>query len=314
MSIIGDIVEEVVGDSDGETIGDIEIDIDLGGSGDGGDAVTDSGDEGDSESGSGNSVGGTIGNIEVDIDLGSSGGENNSVTDSGNEGNSGSNSGNGTGSDSNSNSNSNSNSSQGDSPKQYVFEVDGNRVTSMSELFNGTLRPLVIGENDTVVVEGDIIIHTTQTHFGDHITWYADSNKDGLHTRHSELCVVSDEISHKPHTIPAIIDILLYSSTDKDDLLAVREGDVSFGGLGADRFVVREVGHLKIGDFDSSQGDELVFDLGLGLTSLEHLVSFVTGVTYNNQDLVVSFGTEASVTLVGIDINNIGLNDIAVFS
>ena len=104
-------------------------------------------------------------------------------------------------------------------------------------------------------------------------------------------------------------------SDTTDDHLAVRAGqDPALGGLGADTFVVRELSHVAIGDFHHSQHDRLAFDTGLGLHSLQDLANLVTDLRWNNDDLVLQLGAQASVTLVGARNSGIGLEDIDVLS
>lgn len=102
--------------------------------------------------------------------------------------------------------------------------------------------------------------------------------------------------------------------TDDDDFLAVREGELTLGGSGADSFVFRAAGHLRIGDFNASEGDMLVFDTALGLVSKEHLGSLITEIFTNEDSLVFSFGEDVSIALVGVTLDTISWDNVIVLS
>lgn len=110
-----------------------------------------------------------------------------------------------------------------------------------------------------------------------------------------------------------IKDDLKYSPTDGNDFIAVRGGEDCHGGKGSDDFVIREANHLRIGDFFSGD-DDLVFDTGLGLTSRDHLVSFIHEIRQEGDNFVVDFGPGISITLVGVHSNQISWDDVSVLS
>lgn len=133
----------------------------------------------------------------------------------------------------------------------------------------------------------------------------ADTDGDGLLERISETWTPSNA---------TLAQTLRYVSTDGDDTIAVRAGDDAVGGTGADSFVVREASHLRIDDFDDTQGDHLVFDTGLGLTRVD-LEHYVTGIEAIGADLVVHFGPDVSITLVGVATSTtLGWDDVTVLS
>jgi len=133
----------------------------------------------------------------------------------------------------------------------------------------------------------------------------ADTDGDGLLERISETWTPANA---------TVAQTLRYVSTDGDDNIAVRSSIDAVGGTGADSFVVREVSHLRIDDFDDTQGDHLVFDTGLGLTRVD-LEHYVTGIEATGADLVVHFGPDISITLVGVAASTtLGWDDVTVLS
>jgi hypothetical protein len=133
----------------------------------------------------------------------------------------------------------------------------------------------------------------------------ADTDGDGLLERISETWMPANA---------TVAQTLRYVSTDGDDNIAVRSSVDAVGGTGADSFVVREASHLRIDDFDDTQGDHLVFDTGLGLTRVD-LEHYVTGIEATGADLVVHFGPDVSITLVGVAASTtLGWDDVTVLS
>lgn len=133
----------------------------------------------------------------------------------------------------------------------------------------------------------------------------ADTDGDGLLERISETWMPANA---------TVAQTLRYVSTDGDDNIAVRSSVDAVGGTGADSFVVREAAHLRIDDFDDTQGDRLVFDTGLGLTRVD-LEHYVTSIEAIGADLVVHFGPDVSITLVGVAASTtLGWDDVTVLS
>jgi hypothetical protein len=104
-----------------------------------------------------------------------------------------------------------------------------------------------------------------------------------------------------------------HGHSDGDDEIALYGGAATQGGLGADRFMVREAGHHEIGDFEAHH-DRIVFDTGLGLQSFEQLLGFVTGADYDGQNFTVHFGEHVSLRLVGVNPANLAASDFEVLS
>lgn len=198
--------------------------------------------------------------------------------------------------------------------KAFQFTIVDGQVTEVFEIENGVPEPESIDENETYTVDSEgVVTHTEEESFGTEITRYADVNGDGLYNRISEQ-FIANTTEDSPFVLE---DELSYSPSDDDDFIAVRGGEDCHGGFGADQYVFREAAHLRIGDFSSSEGDLLVFDTGLGLTSVEHLQGFVTGTHQDGENFVVDFGPDVSITFVGVQAaqpDQISWDDVSVLS
>ncbi len=197
--------------------------------------------------------------------------------------------------------------------KAFQFTIEGDQITQVFEIKDGVPEPKSIDDNsETYTVDGTEVVYTEIETLGIEVTRYADIDGDGNYHRISEQWI-PDTPGSGPFNIE---DELKFSPTDDDDLIAVRGGEDCHGGNGADEFVFREAAHLRIGDFNSGEGDLLVFDTGLGLTSVDHLASFVTGIrrSDDDQDLIVDFGPDVSITLVGVQPDQISWDDVSVLS
>lgn len=197
--------------------------------------------------------------------------------------------------------------------KAFKFEIANGQVVAVYELKDGELKPKSLTDNGrkSYTVDGNDVIRTEIKPFGTEITRYSDDNGDGIYIRTSEQWQVS---SNSNGVVPKFTDIIHFSHSSGDDNIAVRSGEDCRGGNGADDFIVREAAHLRIDDFSSQQGDMLVFDTGLGLTSRDHLANYVTGAQYEGQNLIVNFGSDVSITLVGVQADQISWNDVSVLS
>jgi hypothetical protein len=203
-------------------------------------------------------------------------------------------------------------SGSGDGRKAFSFEITNGEITAVFEEDDGVLKPDPIESGETYTLDGSDVIRTEVESFGIEIQRYSDSDGDGLYHRVSEQWVISDDSPGIPK--PVIGDSLKYVSTDGDDLIAVRGDDSVSGGLGADSFVFREPSHLRIGDFHSHENDLLVFDTGLGLTSKEHLSSLIRELSHDGQNFIVDFTPDVSITLVGVNPDQISWSNVEVLS
>lgn len=203
--------------------------------------------------------------------------------------------------------------SSGHEHKAFKFTIVDSKVTAAFELDDGVWESKSIDDDgsETYVVEGTEVVRTEVKPFGTEITRYADVDGDGTYLRVSEQWTVSPGANG---TVPKFSGILRFSPTDSDDAIAVRAGEDCSGGHGADDFVIRDASHLRIDDFSSLEHDTLVFDTGLGLTSKEHLASFVTDIHQEGANLIVNFGSDVSITLVGVQPDHISWDDVSVLS
>lgn len=104
-----------------------------------------------------------------------------------------------------------------------------------------------------------------------------------------------------------------------DDILHAGHGhDQLTGGSGSDTFGFYALGHFRVTDFTIGE-DRLFFDSEtLGISSIEQLVPFITNINQradfngNPIGVTVEFGSEASIDLVGINLNDI-TPDMVIF-
>ncbi|WP_193568020.1 hypothetical protein [Nitrosomonas sp. JL21] len=198
--------------------------------------------------------------------------------------------------------------------KIFKFDIANGQVTAVFELDDGVWEAESLTDHGkkSYTVDGSDVIRTEIKPFGTEITRYSDSDGDGLFSRISEQWQVSPNGGNG--VIPKYTGNLSYFGTSGDDFLAVRGGEDCHGGQGADDFIFREASHLRIDDFRSHEGDMLVFDTGLGLTSREHLASYITESHHDGQNFIVNFGSDVSITLVGVQPDQIGWDDVSVLS
>jgi hypothetical protein len=200
-----------------------------------------------------------------------------------------------------------------DSPDLYSFTIVGGQVVSIAETEDfGRVEVKTPSVNETYSVSGSEIIKTEFHTNGQELTRYT-LNADGVYIKASKQWNPSGT-SRSDVVQPQITEVLSYDATDMDDLVAVSVTQSALGGTGADRFVVRELGHLVIDDFDHTENDRLVFDTGLGLSSVEHLAHYVTAVRSVGDDLVIEFGQGVSIQIVGGLSRGIDASDVLVLS
>ncbi len=200
--------------------------------------------------------------------------------------------------------------------KAFEFDIVNGEVVSVFEVKDGQLKLDRIESNETYTVDGNDVIRTEVEAFGTEIHRFSDPDGDGQYQRVSEQWIPSSNSVNS--STREIVQTLSFVSTDDDDLIAVRGDDSVKGGLGSDSFVFRiepsELNHWHIEDFHSSEGDRLVFDTGLGLTSKEHLASFITEAFFDGQSLFVGFTPEISITLVGVSPELLSWDNVDVLS
>ncbi|PTN11686.1 calcium-binding protein [Nitrosomonas aestuarii] len=98
-----------------------------------------------------------------------------------------------------------------------------------------------------------------------------------------------------------------------DDILRAGDGhDQLYGGPGNDTFGFYNLGHFRIHDFAPGE-DRLFFDTaGIGIDSLEKLVPFVTAVDQSDGNLMIEFGSNLSIDIVGVQLSDLS-PDMIVF-
>lgn len=197
--------------------------------------------------------------------------------------------------------------------KSFKFDIVDGEVTAVYVYDHGVwkLKPIDDDGSEIYTVEGTEVILTETKPFGTEITHYTDSNGDGIYFRTAEEWITA---STHNGLAPKFGGMLHYLPTDTDDFIAVRGGEDSRGGLGADGFIVREAAHLRIEDFHTNEDDELIFDTGLGLTSQEELSGYITDIAHDGQDFVIHFGLHVSITLVGVQPDEISWNNVSILS
>ena len=169
--------------------------------------------------------------------------------------------------------------------KQTLFEIIDGLVAAVFVLDDDEIISVSIDADESYIIDGNDIIHNKSMHFGSQTTRYVDSDEDGSFIRDSELWTVTLDGVENDKPLPVITQLLNFLPTTDNDYLAVREGELTLAGSGADNFVFREAGHLRIGDFNASEGDMLIFDTALVLTSKEHLGSLITEIATNEDSI-----------------------------
>lgn len=199
--------------------------------------------------------------------------------------------------------------------KAYKFTVENGKVAAVFERDGSVWEQKSIDDDgtETYTVEsnGDVTRAEVKP-FGTEITRYSDTDGDLIFNRVSEQWQNGPNAPANGHFV--LEDNLRFSHSDDDDLIAVRSGEDCHGGGGSDDFVIREAAHLRIADFNGNEDDMLVFDTGLGLTSVQHLIGFVTDVHYEGEDLIVNFGSDVSITIVGLQPDQASWDNVSVLS
>ena len=200
-----------------------------------------------------------------------------------------------------------------DAPDLYSFNIVAGQVVSVTETEDsGRVKVKAPSANETYTVSGTDIIKTEFHRNGQEQTRYIQT-ADGQYVKASKQWSASNSVLADA-VQPQITEALSYDATDADDLVAVSTTQSALGGTGADRFVVRELGDLVIDDFDRTENDKLVFDTGLGLSSVEHLAQYITAVRSVGDDWVFEFGQGVSIQIVGGVSRGIDADDVVVLS
>ncbi|GAB3365104.1 MULTISPECIES: hypothetical protein [Giesbergeria] len=195
----------------------------------------------------------------------------------------------------------------------YRFDIQNGAVVRVQEWDEGRWKSERMDADEVYTLEGTDVIKTEIETYGREVTRYVDPEGDGLYAKFSEQWLPATNATGG--MTPVTTQTLYSRGGDTDDHLAVRPGqDPALGGQGSDTFVVREWGHVVIGDFHHHQQDRLVFDMGQGVQSLEDLVQRLTDLRWQGDDLVLEMGDQASVMLLGVRTNGIAVEDMDFLS
>lgn len=96
---------------------------------------------------------------------------------------------------------------------------------------------------------------------------------------------------------------LVMGGSGSDTIFASGGRDTLAGGAGNDLFIFNAVGHYTLTDFNPST-DKLAFNLP-NVTNAGGLTPWITSTANVNGNAVLSFGTEASITVVGISVDQL---------
>lgn len=123
--------------------------------------------------------------------------------------------------------------------------------------------------------------------------------------------------SYEIHAIENQNDLYLVGTEGDDnlmggignDILVGRLGiDIMTGGSGLDIFGLADVGHYFFQDFTPGV-DKIAFDTKLGFEYFDELVPYITAISTQGNDIVVSFVDDiASITFVGIMLQSTALS------
>jgi hypothetical protein len=195
--------------------------------------------------------------------------------------------------------------------EKYSFELNNGTVVAAFELEHGVKQRKSLDYNERYTLEGGDVLKVETKYNGEEITRYSDVDGDGLFAKVSEQWVGN---AANTAVAPVIRESLHYEGNERDEHIGLTADGASFGGGGSDQFVFRQLGHVKVDDFHHAEGDKLVFDTGLGLTSLAQLLGFVSAIRDNGQETVVEFGDSVSLTLVGVNAASLTVSDFQILS
>ncbi len=196
----------------------------------------------------------------------------------------------------------------------YRFDIRDGLVVGVQEWDDGRWKNERIDADEAYTLDGRDVLKTEWEHGYNEITRYSDPENDGLYVEVSETRVNPNSNNNPTTPRPPSHDADDNASYGDERMEVHANQAPVFGGAGADSFVVRDWGHVVIGDFHHNQHDRLVFDTNTGIDSLQALAQRLTDLRWQGDDLVIELGEQASVTLLGVRINGIGLEDIDTLS
>ncbi|SFP94819.1 Hemolysin-type calcium-binding repeat-containing protein [Nitrosomonas cryotolerans] len=105
----------------------------------------------------------------------------------------------------------------------------------------------------------------------------------------------------------------LFGDAGNDILRAGHGHDILQGGTGNDIFGFYALGHFEVQDFTIGE-DRLFFDSEkTGINNLDQLVQLITSIDQRDDGVTVGFGPDASIDLIGINLNDITA-DMVIFT
>ena len=192
------------------------------------------------------------------------------------------------------------------------LDEDGNVVGFTETKRNGRTEN-ELDDDSTYIFENGRLVETEFEDDGSlEVTVYEDLDGDGLFTKVSEQYVASQSSTPR-YSITSEMKLL---GSDEDDVISLSDDTPVLGGAGQDTFVFREVGDAVVTDFRYEDQDKIVFDTGLGITSVDQLAGFVTHAEYDEQSqtLFVDFSGVATLTMVGIQAEQVSWDLVSVLS
>lgn len=198
---------------------------------------------------------------------------------------------------------------QGESYSSDRYVVDLNdtsgEVIGFWELEDGGVLENEMEFGATYEIIDGILYETEPEQYGIEVKTYEDADGDGYWVKTSSRYIQNESQSGDDNSsglLPTLTNLLGTQGSDDDDYLLMTEGGGVHGGLGGDRFVMRDLVNCRMLDFDADEGDRIVFDTGYGLSGAEQLAQYVSGLTYDQgtQTLSVNFSGLASIEVLGV--------------
>ncbi|MBJ7551471.1 hypothetical protein [Marinomonas ostreistagni] len=193
-----------------------------------------------------------------------------------------------------------------------LFDDAGNFVSLFEYNHFGELEDETEADSKYTFVDG-VLYETELKSHGVEISLYADLDSDGVYTKVSSEYKASSDTSLSDF---GYADALSIYGSDEDDWILLSNAVKSKGGAGSDSFVMRDLSNATINDFNAIEGDQIVFDTGYGLESIEELAQFISDISYNanTQTLSIDFNGLASIEIIGIADHEISWDIVNVLS
>ncbi|GJL72844.1 MAG: hemolysin expression modulating protein [Nitrosomonas sp.] len=171
---------------------------------------------------------------------------------------------------------------------------------------------LIIGDEVDNVIEGGIGNDQIEGNEGNDMITGGDGN-DTIGGGDGDDIIDGDGGTSGEVDVRNLTD-MLFGDAGNDIILSGAGHDRMTGGSGNDTFGFYGAGHFQVNDFIIGE-DQLFFDSEtLGINSVEQLVSAITNIEQDGDGTRVEFLDDiASITLVGVDVNDI-TSDMIIFT